>query len=85
MYSDSHLPPLKMLHPEDRLIPSKLAQLDRLSTEDLVQSLAAGQPDCLKTRPDGTIIDGNHRIHILRQRAIDVDALPRQILIKEDL
>jgi hypothetical protein len=85
MSTDPPLPPLKMLHPEDCLIPLKLAQLDRLSTEDLVQSLAPGQPDCLKTRPDGTIIDGNHRIHILRKRAIDVDALPRQILIKEDL
>ena len=78
-------PPLKVLHPEDSLVSSKLAQLDRLSTEALVQSLTPGQRDCLKTRPDGTIIDGNHRIHILRKRGVNVDAFPREIVWKGDL
>jgi len=34
---------------------------------------------------DGTIIDGRHRIHILRQRGVDVDELPREIVTKKDL
>jgi hypothetical protein len=78
-------PPLKLLHPEDALIPSKLAQLEQLSTETLLQSLTPGRRDCLKVRPDGTIIDGNHRILVLRKREVDVDALPREIIVREGL
>lgn len=49
-----------------------------------MRSLIPGQKDCLKTRPDGTILDGHHRIHILRQRGVDVDvdALPREVNVK---
>jgi hypothetical protein len=32
------------------------------TTEVLRISLLLGQKDCLKTRPDGTILDGHHRI-----------------------
>ena len=84
MSEPSH-PPLQALHPETSLIPSKLSQLGRLTTDALVDSLLPGGSHCLKTRPDGTIIDGHHRIHILRQRGVNVDALPREIVIKEDL
>lgn len=62
------LPPLKALHPSSYLIPGKLEKMKQLSTEAIRQSLALGQKDCLKTRPDGTILDGHHRIHILRER-----------------
>jgi hypothetical protein len=85
MPDDQPVVRLKFLHPEDALIPYKLAQLDRLSTETLVQSLAPGRPHCLKTRSDGTIIDGHHRIHILRRRGVAVDELARDIVMKEDL
>jgi len=78
-------PALKGLHHKDSLIALKISQLERLSTDVLVQSLAPGQRDSLKTRPDGTIIDGHHRIHILRNRGVDVDALPREIILKENL
>jgi hypothetical protein len=76
-------PPLKSLHPDNALNPSKLVQMDRLSTETLLESLLPGLPNCLKTRPDGTILEGHHRIHILRQRGVDVDNLPRDIIVKE--
>lgn len=76
-------PPLKSLHPEGYLNASKLAQLDRLSTEARLASLLPGLKDCLKTRPEGTILDGHHRVHILRQRGVDVDGLPRQIIVKD--
>jgi len=85
MSSEQPLPSLKSLHSEDSLIPLKLAQLDQLPTEVLVQSLVPGQRDCLKTRPDGTIIDGHHRIHVLRKRDVNVNALPREIVLKEEL
>jgi hypothetical protein len=84
MCSDKPLPPLKPLHAEESLISSKLQEFDRLSIEILLQSLAPGQSACLKTRLDGNIIDGHHRIHILRKREIDVDALPRVIILREE-
>jgi len=55
----------------------KLQQLDRLSTDELMRSLAPGETNCLRARPDGTLLEGHHRIHILRERGIEVDALPR--------
>ncbi len=76
-------PRLKSLHPEGYLNAGKLAQIERLSTEALLASLLPGLKDCLKTRPEGTILDGHHRIHILRQRGVDVDGLPRQIIVKD--
>jgi hypothetical protein len=45
--------------------------MERLSTEALKHSLIPGQRDCLKTRPDGTILDGHHRIYVLRQRSVE--------------
>jgi ParB-like chromosome segregation protein Spo0J len=85
MPSDRPLPPLKPVLLETSLVPSKLAQFEQLSTEVIVNSLTPGQSHCLKTRPGGTIIDGHHRIHVLRKRGIDVDSLAREILIKENL
>jgi hypothetical protein len=73
-------PPLKPLHAETSLNPAKLATFEKLSTEGLKQSLAPGQPHCLKTRPDGTVLDGHHRVYVLRKRNEDVDALPREVL-----
>lgn len=79
------LPPLQPLHPDSALIPAKLTQMQWLSTEELVRSLEPGRKDCLKTRPDGTILDGHHRIYILRLRNVAVDSLAREIVIREDL
>ena len=75
-------PPLKPLHPDSALNTGKLAKMERLSTEALLASLPPGLRECLKTRPDGTILDGHHRIQILRQRGVDVDGLPRDIVVK---
>jgi hypothetical protein len=76
-------PPLKALHLRSTLNTSKLAQMERLSTETLLISLLPGVQGCLKTRADGTILDGHHRIHILRQRGVNVDRLPRDIVVKD--
>jgi len=56
----------------------------RLDTDALKSSLAPGHEHCLKTRPDGTMLDGHHRIHVLRMRQVDVDALPREVIVPED-
>jgi len=74
---------LKSLHPETSLIQSKLDEFQRLPTDELKRSLAPGQSHCLKTRPDGTMLDGHHRIHVLRSRGEAVDSLPREIVTKE--
>ncbi len=65
------------------MIRLKLIEMDRKSTEELILSLAPGQKDCLKTRRDGTILDGHHRLYVLRKRGVNVDELPRDIIEKE--
>ena len=76
-------PPLKSLHVDSSLNAAKLAKMHKLSTEQLLTSLLPPLADCLKTRPDGTILDGHHRIYILRRRGVDVDCLPRDVVEKE--
>ncbi|MBS1786957.1 MAG: hypothetical protein JST85_04510 [Acidobacteria bacterium] len=74
--------PLKSLHPDGSLIPLKLDQYAKLTTEELIDSLQPGQPGALKVRPDGTMVDGHHRIKILRDRGVDVDSLSREIIYR---
>jgi hypothetical protein len=73
-------PPLKFLHSEATLSSLKLAQFEKLSSEALKQSLLPGQNHCLKTRPDGTVLDRHHRVYVLLGRGEDIEALPREIL-----
>jgi hypothetical protein len=75
--------PLKPLHADTTLSQLKLVQYARLSTETLIASLKPGEPGSLKVRLDGTIIDGHHRIAILRERRIDVNLLPREIIFRD--
>jgi ParB-like chromosome segregation protein Spo0J len=75
-------PPLQSLHSEGSLSHAKLLQYSKLLTQDRIDSLRPGQSGALKARPDGTVIDGHHRLKILYDRGIDIDALPRDILPK---
>jgi len=75
-------PPLKPLHSDISLSQAKLGQLDKLTNQEIIDSLKPGQPGSLKVRPDGMIIDGHHRIKILRDRGLAVDSLPREIIPK---
>jgi hypothetical protein len=77
-------PLLKPLHPDTSLSPAKLSEMEHQSTDVLQNSLLPGQKDSLKTRPDGTILEGHHRIYILRKRGINADALPREVIVRED-
>jgi hypothetical protein len=72
--------PLKPLHAEGSLSRPKLNAFRKLSREDLIASLRPGEPGALKVKPDGTIMNGHHRIYVLRERGEDVDALPRESL-----
>jgi hypothetical protein len=82
MSDPSSVPSLKPLHPDASLSPAKLEEMKLRATEVLRNSLLPGKKDSLKTRPDDTILDGHHRIYVLRMRGVDVDALPREILVK---
>ena len=73
-------PSLQPLHLSSSLSQAKLNQYARLSNEELKQSLEPGRQGSLKVRPDGTIIDGHHRIAILQKRGIDVNQLPREVV-----
>src|SRR5437016_3242532 len=80
------LPPkLRSLHQPSSLSHTKLNEFDRLTTEALVSSLQPGEEGSLKVRPDGTILDGHHRIHILLLRGVDVDILSREIVEQSGL
>jgi hypothetical protein len=75
-------PPLKPLHLNSVLSQAKLKHYARLNNEELICSLAPGMEGSLKVRPDGTLIDGHHRAAILRERGVNVDELPREVLEK---
>ena len=76
-------PPLRLLHSEDILSSVKLDRFRRLSTAELIESPALGRPGALKARPDGTVLDGHHRIVVLRERGVSVDTLPREVVFRE--
>ena len=77
-----HLP-LKPLHADTSLNLVKLEVFRKLSTEQIIDSLKPGLTGSLKARPNGTIIDGHHRIKVLRERDVPVDLLPREIIPKK--
>lgn len=76
-------PPLKSLHPDSSLSQVKLTQFSKLSTDELLDSLRPGSPGALKTRPDGAVIEGHHRLAVLRGRSVAIEALPREIIPKD--
>jgi hypothetical protein len=75
-------PPLKSLHADSSLSIVKLDIFRKLPTEEILQSLQPGKPSSLKVRPDGTLIEGHHRVKVLRERGVDADSLPREVTPK---
>ena len=73
-------PPLKSLHPAQSLSKAKLETLRKSSSDELVESLRPGQPGSLKVKADGTLMDGHHRVEVLRERGYDVDELEREVV-----
>lgn len=76
------MPPLTPLHPDASLSPAKMEQYAKSSTQDLIESLRPGRAGSLKARADGRMVDGRHRVKILRDRGVDADSLPREIVPK---
>ena len=48
--------------------------------EDIVNCLQPGQPEALKVKSDGRVMNGNMRIKALEERGFDVNSLPREVL-----
>jgi RHS repeat-associated protein len=70
--------PLKSLHPDSSLDKSSLDYWHTQRTDDIVDSLRPGQREPLIAKSDGTIMNGNTRVSVLRSRGYDVDQLPRE-------
>jgi len=77
-------PPLRFLHSPPLLSDAKLSRFRAMSTTELVESLRPGQTGALTTRPDGTVLEGHHRLAVLRERGVDIDALPREVRHREN-
>jgi hypothetical protein len=76
-------PNLKLLHAPESLNRVKLDNFRKSSSNELKASLPPGEPGALKVRPDGTVLDGHHRLWVLRERGDNIDRLPREIIKKE--
>jgi len=61
----------------------KLDQFRAMGTAQLIESLRPGQSGALKARSDGTVLEGHHRLVVLRERGVDIDALPRELFPQE--
>lgn len=70
----------RFIHPETSLVRSKLDRFRGICSRELLDSLLPGTPGALKTRPDGTVLDGHHRLRVLFERGIDIHGLPREVL-----
>jgi len=77
-------PPLKSLHADSSLSVVKLDIFRKLSTDEILRSLQPGRPSSLKVRPDGTIIEGHHRVKVLRERGLGADLIPREVVSKDE-
>ena len=73
-------PNLKFLHSEDTLNRVKLELFRRLASDLLKSSLGPDQPGSLKVQPDGTVLDGHHRLTVLLERGENIHQLPSEMM-----
>jgi hypothetical protein len=77
-------PPLRRIHSDHTLeVGTNRVALEywrKQPTEDIANSLQPGQPEALKVKFDGRIMNGNTRIKVLEERGFDVNSLPREVL-----
>lgn len=76
-------PPLRFLHAEGILSQVKLERFRSMATAELLESLRPGRSGALRTRADGTVLEGHHRLVVLRERGIEIDGLPREVVPQE--
>jgi hypothetical protein len=79
---ESPRPRLRFLHSENVINSVKLEVFRRQSSELIKLALLPGKPGALKARPDGTVLDGHHRLSVLLERGENINKLPREIIEK---
>jgi hypothetical protein len=77
-------PPLRRIH-SDQTLETGISRFvlkywRKQATDDIVKSLQPGNPEALKIKPDGRIVNGNTRIKVLEERGFDINSLPREVL-----
>jgi RHS repeat-associated protein len=70
--------PLKGLHSEAARSKASFDYWNKKSTQEIIDSLKPGQPEALRVKLDGTIMNGNTRVDILSERGVDINNLPRE-------
>jgi hypothetical protein len=70
-------PELTPLHGNDTLNKDTLDYWRKQSDDNIVKSLTSGGDEQLTIRPDGTVLQGNHRITVLKERGYDTSNLYR--------
>jgi hypothetical protein len=77
-------PKLRRIHPDSTYERGSarysLESIRRMSTGEIVDSLAPRAAEPLTVKLDGRIFDGNTRIKVLQERGYDINILPRVIL-----
>jgi hypothetical protein len=77
--------PRERLHSDEDLDDDSLDYWRGKSTDETIDSLEPGEEEALRVRPDGTIINGNHRAKVLEERGIDINSLPAEVIPKAPL
>jgi len=67
------------LHNRETLEGGSLTYWRDRDTHEIIESLAPAAIEPLRVKSDGTIMDGNTRIAVLRERGYDVESLPRAV------
>jgi len=78
------MPPLVLIHADSMWLsglPKRaLDHWRKKSTAQIVASLAPGEPEALRCKTDGRVMNGNTRVKILAERLLDVNSLPREVV-----
>ena len=71
-------PPLRPIHTHESLRPSSVEHWSGKETAEIVASLGPDVAAPLLVAADGTVMDGNTRVLIVKERSYEVDSLPRK-------
>ena len=78
------MPPLRLIHGDAVYAagPAKrsLDYWRTRPTDVILDSMRPGQREALRVKPDGRVMNGNTRVKVLRERGVDVDTLPREVV-----
>lgn len=78
------MPELQRIHSASTYEADPLARIltywRTRSTQEIIDSHKPGQPESLKTWPDGRMASGNTRTLVLEERGIPINSLPREVV-----